>query len=1037
MSDTPDFDNMSPEEMMRWMESLAKRQGVDPSSLTTDADMEVEEVSEDDERLGETGEYIPYGWTKEKWDAHLAQEAAEKAARQAATPPASIPDTSRDEEHTKPMYTPEPIAGLDDEFEERIPDELSEEMPDFEDMSPEEAMRWMESLAKRQGADPSSFLTEADMDVEEVAEDDERLSATGEYIPYGWTAEKWQAHLAKEAADKAAKQVTSQQDDDLLPSFEDIDDLDYESADEDYELVSEYDDDLTYDVDDDDFPSDFDEEDAIDLDEQVMEVDADEFLMDEEADEYEEEPQPLWSTVGAPDEELGEEFSLADLTTDEEDYYDDEDESEAAATAANPMSWLQELAGDEEVEELDLSALESISDEQPAATIDPMSWLAALAEETKGDAVPDLENLDLGDISSNLGDLDALASSTTSQDDEGENPIAWIESLARDQGAPSEELSTSADIEIERPRNFTPDGPGYEPYSFETGGKPIVEEDEEEPDTYLDEEEVESLDMSDPSAWLDSLAAGVGGARSYPQDDEGYDFEDAEEDDFVGEELSAEAMNQDTMSRLNAGEDVSPEEMEDFFDTMFRQAEQFADQDEEYDVEEYEELPSEAIPAEIPDWLQAQMADDTQTTEAISSDMSAEEANAMLESLFGTGETEAVSPIDSDEDVLTMDEAMSMVEEEATLESEATSDLTLDIYSDDFLKEADELDFSDEDLPDWLREDMDEDTSADLADIFASEEDTLSPTPSALSPAAQTFDMPQDTDDTWVQAFEVEADPVRQQELVAWYEQSSHGAAPAALQTAELPLERNVPLGEAEVVPDWLSTAAVSAEPFATEPEFVAPVESEDLVEPNLPNWLTDDETSDDIPDWLKTDSVETVDDEDLPEWLNVDAEVDLEDIPDWLRETMDEDEEVITIDATSTASEAEPEWEMTEEEEPAEEMAPLAPAPQPTAVVPVQEPRSPAPVPVAASQIDVAAILQSARSKISEGDVDSSLTDYETVVRANTALDEVVGDLQKLTESQEQKKNPAVFRVLGDGLMRQGKLQDALETYRKALKML
>ena len=74
MSDTPDFENMSPEEMMRWMESLAKRQGADPTSFTTDADLEIEEVSEDDSRLEETGEYIPYGWTKEKWEAHLAKE---------------------------------------------------------------------------------------------------------------------------------------------------------------------------------------------------------------------------------------------------------------------------------------------------------------------------------------------------------------------------------------------------------------------------------------------------------------------------------------------------------------------------------------------------------------------------------------------------------------------------------------------------------------------------------------------------------------------------------------------------------------------------------------------------------------------------------------------------------------------------------------------------------------------------------------------------------------------------------------------------
>ena len=82
-SDMPDFDNMSPEEMMRWMESLAKRQGA-TEGFTTDADMEVGEVRDDDERLAGQGEYIPHGWSKEKWEAHLAKEEEEKQRKAAA-----------------------------------------------------------------------------------------------------------------------------------------------------------------------------------------------------------------------------------------------------------------------------------------------------------------------------------------------------------------------------------------------------------------------------------------------------------------------------------------------------------------------------------------------------------------------------------------------------------------------------------------------------------------------------------------------------------------------------------------------------------------------------------------------------------------------------------------------------------------------------------------------------------------------------------------------------------------------------------------
>jgi predicted negative regulator of RcsB-dependent stress response len=68
---------------------------------------------------------------------------------------------------------------------------------------------------------------------------------------------------------------------------------------------------------------------------------------------------------------------------------------------------------------------------------------------------------------------------------------------------------------------------------------------------------------------------------------------------------------------------------------------------------------------------------------------------------------------------------------------------------------------------------------------------------------------------------------------------------------------------------------------------------------------------------------------------------------------------------------------------------------------------------------------------------VDNALQHYESIVRGNIALDAVVGDLSTLLKDETHKKNPAVHRILGDGLMRQGKLQEALDTYRKALNLL
>jgi tetratricopeptide (TPR) repeat protein len=87
-------------------------------------------------------------------------------------------------------------------------------------------------------------------------------------------------------------------------------------------------------------------------------------------------------------------------------------------------------------------------------------------------------------------------------------------------------------------------------------------------------------------------------------------------------------------------------------------------------------------------------------------------------------------------------------------------------------------------------------------------------------------------------------------------------------------------------------------------------------------------------------------------------------------------------------------------------------------------------------ARIDVPTVLQAARSKV-QADIDSSLQDYESVVRANAALPEVVTDLKKLASDNTHKTNATVHRVLGDALMRSGNLKDALETYRKALNLL
>ena len=175
-------------------------------------------------------------------------------------------------------------------------------------------------------------------------------------------------------------------------------------------------------------------------------------------------------------------------------------------------------------------------------------------------------------------------------------------------------------------------------------------------------------------------------------------------------------------------------------------------------------------------------------------------------------------------------------------------------------------------------------------------------------------------------------------------------------------------------------------------------------------------------PDWLAEAAADTEarseDEDNIPDWL-ADAEVDVspEEIPDWLRDTAeleDTGEETIIIPAQEAPT--------------IETPAPPMPEPTPAApVVPVPASAPPAP--------EIAATLESAREMVANGDLEGSLPEYERVIRANAALDQVVSDLTRLTE--QHKENPAIYRLLGDGLMRQGKLQAALDTYRKALNQL
>jgi hypothetical protein len=118
---------------MKWLESLAARQGANPEEFITSADMDVPEA-DPNAVIDEPGyvDYDPFGSSKR-----------EKPAREAHLEPAPEP--------APPQQEPATVA----------PAAMSAD----DDVDP---LAWLESLAKRQGADPQEFVTEANLEIAEV-----------------------------------------------------------------------------------------------------------------------------------------------------------------------------------------------------------------------------------------------------------------------------------------------------------------------------------------------------------------------------------------------------------------------------------------------------------------------------------------------------------------------------------------------------------------------------------------------------------------------------------------------------------------------------------------------------------------------------------------------------------------------------------------------------------------------------------------------------------------------------------------------------
>jgi hypothetical protein len=831
---TPDFDKMSPEEIMRWMESLAVRQGAN-EGFTTSADMEVADIDPDSVVIDEPG-YVPSeGKSKGKPIVSVTRPVTAKPASPAAqTPPPPAPKP----EPVKPVAPPpvpvQPAAAVPAKPAAASAPPPASATPDFSTMSPDEMMKWMESLAKRQGVDAEQLTTDADMAVAEVDPSTYVEDGPGYKPPEGSKAAKILA--AGGSLSPAPKPVTPKPPQPVTAA---------------------------------------------------------------------QPPAPAKPTPPPPQPAKPVEPPAP----------------KPVEPSPMGMSWLEEMAADQGADFPDLSSLGAElalgnAPAQPApAASNPIDWLGSLTD--AGSDAPDLSFLGID------------ASEVTNPLTTGEDPVNWLESLAKVEGVNNEELLTDANLSIPALDSSPTDGPGYTPYSFDAPNfTPKQPELNLPPAGSLQPAKTSEPEaVEDPAAWLDQLASaqGFGSGGLKPVESKPKQLSDTE-----------------IQTALARGESVPHDQMEAW---MSRQLEIGSQREEPPELSGDYDPNAPAVPAELPDWLLDQVGQPPALDEAPPPAQPVAEKPPLVDDILPPPAVQ--------------------------------------------------------DMPDWLKADLQ--PHSDLDSIFAMTPDEETqpftpPAPAAPPPAAPVVPAApslkletSDKIDPWVEAFDEEfqqrAGGIQPQSPVPVAQPAAPAASVLALADAALGAETELSAGEVEPVPDWLSGIVSGDE--------------------------ADTATSEPLPDWLQAASPEPstmpVVSAESSDWFEG---IETNEVPDWLRETLGT------------------------EEQPAVSLPPAVvvqqPVAAPAAIVPV---RPPAPVSIQAMNIDAAAVLASARSKATENDLNGSLSDYETLVRASAEVESVVDDLTKMTE--KVKNSATLYRVLGDGLMRQGQLQAALETYRKALNQL
>ncbi|MCB9438100.1 MAG: hypothetical protein H6673_14070 [Anaerolineales bacterium] len=1050
----PDFNSMSLDEQMRWLESLAARQGASADEFTTSADMDVPEIDPDSVVIDEPG-YVP-------------SETFSFSKHAQPTPPPAQP--------TPPVEQPAWDGQATEQYATYDVTQQQAEQPmaetptsGYDNMIGDDPMAFLESLARRQGADPSEFTTAASMEIPEIDPDSVVIDEPG-YVPSetfsfskhaqppqppaqepsAWeptpepevastewpvqeTYQEWQEPVAETPAGGYDNMIG----DDPMAFLESL--ARRQGAD----------------------PSEFTTAASM----EIPEIDPDSVVIDEPGyvpsetfsfSKHAQPPQPPAQEPPAYEPAPEPEATPTEWPQQQADWYSQQGEYAQGDYAQSDYTY--EQPADQQAYTYDEAAWQQQADAgtwQP--TDDASTWQYDYSDQTawQGDysyeQPADQQQYQYDDASAygyqqeeeptpyrDLSDPELMAES---------DPMKWLESLALRNGANAEELITAADMDIPELDPTTTDmsnvGPGYTPYSpFETTPGYTQQEPPPPPPSVPEIPSIPELDMAlearseeampeapaeeESLSWLQDLALDQGAdatdflAEFEPEALPGFDldFDTSDEEataaiaamieepqaSYTDEALSG--MTDEDIARAQIEGTITPEQELAWLMQKAHQLEELH----ETDVEE-EVLPTgEAVPADIPDWVMAQMS--------------------------GTDDLNAFAP---------------------------EGDLPLNL--DDILLSQEEA------VTDWLSEEAE--GSLDIPEITLEDTSAFEATGSLLAGYDESHD-------PWVEALAAEASGALDASAEPdWYKQ--------ALQQAEELGEPDF-TSEVEEFEDLEPEVAEDPDPTAW---YLKAIDEEPATEgTELPDWLrmsvSDDDAGGAIGDWLREQELG----EGTPEATDWQTAA-TDDVPamSWLDDVVEAEEPTPIPDTPAPlptpivvppvappkpvgeilpqgVEGALPTWHPSQQQRqpvrPAEHQ-PIAPPPPPVhkekvaappplptrepvrrVSQPVPPPPPPPPVPAQFAEHkarleqnpdDHDTRLRLARELGTHGSTGDSLKQYEALVENSAMLDTVSTDLVALASNLPD--HPKVRRLLGDVYMRQGRLQEALDTYRGALNQL